>query len=206
MKPRFLPVCVVAIVLTVLPASFAQEQSAAQLVAKAARIVKRETGVAPTLTVKLRTDRPTYRAGDRLQAFVTVPPGSHIRLYYKDAEGLVTVLFPNSFSPDSLVPGGAEMMLPRKDDHWDIAIEANPAGREYLALVVSDRPFADAAQLTAAIARDGGQAQMGNLRIEEVVGKGPRAMLVDPLVKETPLPASDVNVGLAMVEITTSAK
>ncbi|RFC48602.1 MAG: protein of unknown function DUF4384 [Verrucomicrobia bacterium] len=185
------------------------------LVAKAAHIAKRETGSAPTLQVKLRTDQLVYRAGDKLQAFVTVPPGSHVRLYYKDAEGGVTVLFPNSFSPNSQLPGGLEIPLPGPNDQWDIVIDAKPSGREYLALVVSDLPFADAAELTTAIQRDGGQAQMGNLRIEEVAGKGPRAMLVDPKpqVSSSPVPAPvspkqfpSSKLGIAMVEITTSDK
>jgi hypothetical protein len=206
MKPRFLPVCVVAIILAVAPASFAQEQTHAQLIEKAARIVKRTTGVTPTLTVKLRTDKAIYRAGDKLQAFVAVPPNSHIRLYYRDAEGQVTVLFPNEFSTDSLVPGAVELMLPRLEDEWDIAIEANPTGTEYLAVVVSDRPFEDATELATAIARDGGQAKLGNLLIEEAVGKGPRAMLVDPVVKETTLPPTAGNLGFAIVQITTTEK
>jgi hypothetical protein len=188
------------------------------LVAKAARIAKRETGSAPTLQVKLRTDKLVYRAGEKLQAFITVPPGAHVRLYYKDAEGGVTVLFPNAFSPNSQLPGGAEIPLPGPNDQWDIVIDAKPSGREYLALVVSDRPFADAAELITAIERDGGQAQMGNLRIEEVAGKGPRAMLVDPASApasasptSTPVPTPvsppkvpESNLGIAMVEITTS--
>jgi hypothetical protein len=104
--------------------------------------------------------------------------------------------------------------LPGPEDEWDIVIDPKPAGREYLALVVSDRPFADAMELVKAMQRDGGQAQMGHLRIEEVVGKGPRAMLMDP----SPAPgapsmapaaapkAPDSRLGIAMVEITTSDK
>jgi hypothetical protein len=214
-KP-FLLLCIASLSISSLWAQAEPVQDTLEtLVAKAARIAKRETGSAPTLQVKLRTDQLVYRAGDKLQTFVTVPPGSHVRLYYKDAEGGVTVLFPNSFSPNSQLPGGAEIPLPGPNDQWDIVIDAKPSGREYLALVVSDRPFADAPELTAAIQRDGGQAQMGNLRIEEVAGKGPRAMLVDPAppasASPTPAPATpsktlESNLGIAMVEITTSDK
>jgi hypothetical protein len=189
------------------------EDSLEQLVAKAAHIAKRETGSAPTLPVKLRTDKLLYHAGDKLQAFVTVPPGSHVRLYYKDAEGGVTVLFPNSFSPNPQLPGGVEIPLPGPNDQWDTIIDAKPSGKEYLALVVSDKPFADASELDKAIQRDGGQAQMGNIRIEEVAGKGPRAMLMDPNPAPATTPAvtpapkpPDSNLGIAMVEITTSDK
>lgn len=176
-----------------------------KLVEKAASIVKRETGSAPTLEVKLRTDKLVYRPGEELQAFVTVPPKSHVRLYYKDAEGGVTVLFPNALSAGSELPGGKEVPLPAPTDQWKIVIGGKPAGREFLALVVSDRPFADAAELSAAIQRDGGQAEMGDLKIEEIVGKGPRALLVDPpKIAPAPTAPPDSRIGIAMVEITTS--
>lgn len=102
------------------------------------------------IAVRLHTDKPSYRAGEELRVSVQASLAGHLRLYYQDAAGSITLLFPNALMPDDRIPGGGQpfTLLPARsqaDSAREVAVFVTgpPFGKERLVAIVSDTPFTD---------------------------------------------------------------
>ena len=109
--------------------------------------LRNKSDVHSSFAVRVEVDHPdrVYAEGDLLR--VTVEPGEdgYLYLFYRDAAGNVTMLFPNRFQKKNLIKKRESVTVPTTSSIFQIRIDA-PFGRERLKAVVSREPlefFAD---------------------------------------------------------------
>ncbi len=82
-----------------------------------------------------------YAKDDLLRASVTSSEDGYLYLFYRDAVGNVSVLFPNRFQKDNFVRKNEPVTVPADGSGFKIRIDA-PFGDELLKAVVSKKPLA----------------------------------------------------------------
>ena len=75
------------------------------------------------LGVSLWTDRPAYRVGDLISFNVQVSEDCYLTLVNVDASGKATVLFPNDFEQENLVPAGATVRIPGDSSPYQLRLK-----------------------------------------------------------------------------------
>jgi hypothetical protein len=91
----------------------------------------------PALTV--RTDRPVYRVGDKVQLLVTAHRDCHLSLVSVGASGNALQLFPNSVQRDGLLRTGQRIVIPPPQSPLEI-LARKPAGVEAIVAMCRDAP------------------------------------------------------------------
>lgn len=126
---------------SVRPGSIEQER-----IKKLATLVPPAQAVDKTLTVSVSTDRGpggAYRAGEYLNAYITVNRDAYVRLYHVDSAGNTQLIWPNAFKPgDGRIRAGEAVQIPGPGDPFAFLM-GPPWGTEYLKAIASSVPFVD---------------------------------------------------------------
>lgn len=93
---------------------------------------------APESFVEIWTDQKVYRPGDTLQIHLKLDQEAYVYVYDIDAEGRVTLLFPNGFSRDNHLAAG-QHTLPDSQSYSLRVTE--PLGVESLQVIGARRPL-----------------------------------------------------------------
>ena len=101
----------------------------------------------PSFAVRVNVDHAdrVYVKDDLLQVSVESSEGGYLYLFYRDAVGNVTMLFPNRFQKKNLIQKNEPITVPAPGSIFQIRIDA-PFGNELLKAIVSKEPlefFAD---------------------------------------------------------------
>jgi hypothetical protein len=83
---------------------------------------------------------PVYRTGEELEIFVYANRDCHIKVYHIDARGEKTLVFPNSYHPDSRILGGELLKIPSDGYPFRFVIE-RPYGVEQILVAASPSGF-----------------------------------------------------------------
>ncbi|MCL2744734.1 MAG: DUF4384 domain-containing protein, partial [Planctomycetaceae bacterium] len=81
-----------------------------------------------------------YTKDDLLQATVTSSENGYLYLFYRDAVGNVSVLFPNRFQQENSIRKNETVAVPAPGSNFKIRMDA-PFGSEMLKAVVSLKPL-----------------------------------------------------------------
>lgn len=98
------------------------------------------------LAVEIRSDKASYRRGDKARFTVRTSEDCYLRLLHEGTDGSVTTLYPNGLHPDSLIRGGQDVQIPAASDNFEIEVQPDKNGKfgtVKLAAIVSNQPFAD---------------------------------------------------------------
>lgn len=96
----------------------------------------------PSFLVRIDVDRPTreYREGDTLVARVNCEEDAYLYVIYKQADGKVYQVFPNSAQPDNFVRARQAVQIPAFNDRFRWQIGA-PFGKEVIKVIASKEPL-----------------------------------------------------------------
>ncbi len=111
--------------------------------------VQRFADAAP-IAVEIRSDKPSYRRGDKARFTVRTSEDCFLRLLHEGTDGSVTTLYPNGLHPDSKIKGSQDVNIPEASDSFEIEVQPDKNGSfgtVKLAAVVSNQPFADDAEV-----------------------------------------------------------
>jgi len=92
--------------------------------------------------VRVEVDHPDrqYAKGDLLQISVESSEDGYLYLFYRDAAGNVSMLFPNRFQKKNVVKKNEPVAVPTPESIFQIRID-DPFGNELLKAVVSKKPL-----------------------------------------------------------------
>lgn len=184
-----------------------------------ASLPKRGGGMATPVRVTLMLDKSQYVDDEIPVIKVTAERDCHLGLYYKDAAGGLTQLFPNAYVNDTRVRGGEEItLMPRPDpsnpgQRVAIQIYGPPHGIEHFIAVATEEPGGiEAPPATPAAPFPGASARAARV-IKEIMPE--RSMTEAPgfpadadgaLTGDLSGPASASGVGSAWVRVRTMPK
>lgn len=95
------------------------------------------------IPIQIWTDRDNgglYVEGERLKVFAQAESDCYLRLLYRQADGTVIQIFPNSLSGDERVSAGQVYAVPGADAAYDFIVQP-PFGVEYLVAIAGSTPF-----------------------------------------------------------------
>jgi len=97
---------------------------------------------APSYYVHADVDRPdrSYREGDSLTISVVCEADAHLYVLYKQADGKIYQIFPNSGQPDNAIKAKAKTIIPSGDDRFRWKVAA-PFGKEIVKVIASKEPL-----------------------------------------------------------------
>jgi hypothetical protein len=90
------------------------------------------------LTVRVWVDKGAYAVGEKIQIHYEVNQDAYVYIYDIDADGKVSMLFPNYYSQNNYVAAG-EHVLPDSPAYNLTVVE--PTGTEYLQAIASAQPL-----------------------------------------------------------------
>jgi hypothetical protein len=117
-------------------------------------------GVPPPVTsggplqVRIWTDKPRYREGEKIRIRLQGNRPFYARILYRDASGGLLQLLPNPYRADDYFQGGVTYELPAEGDRFDLAVSP-PFGAEDILVYASTSPLG-----TIALAAAGGVYQV----------------------------------------------
>ncbi len=88
------------------------------------------------LTVKLWTDKESYRVGEKIKIYLRVNKPFYARIVYRDVSGKLVQLMPNPYRNDNYFNGGVTYEIPSGNDRFDLQITP-PFGKENIILYTS---------------------------------------------------------------------
>lgn len=94
------------------------------------------------LTVKVYTDKSTYRAGEKIKIFLKGNRPFFANIIYKNADGQLLQLLPNPYRQQNYFQGGAVFEIPSGDDKYDLEV-TEPFGAETVTVYASSSQIGD---------------------------------------------------------------
>ena len=91
---------------------------------------------AAPLSVKVWTDKKTYKAGEKIRVYLKGNKPFYARVVYKDAGGGLVQLLPNPFRSTSYFNGGTIYEIPAGEDKFDLEVSP-PFGDEDIIVYAS---------------------------------------------------------------------
>lgn len=91
--------------------------------------------IAP-LQVKVWTDKPEYRQGERLKLYLRANKPFHGRVVYRDASGQLIQILPNPYRRTNYFQGGVTYEIPSGEDRFDLKVQP-PFGVESVTVYAS---------------------------------------------------------------------
>ena len=97
----------------------------------------------PPFLVRLTVDHPDhiYRGGEEMHTTVMSERSGYLYLFYRDASGRTSCLFPNCLQRDNQITAWKKVAVPAAQARFRLRV-GPPYGREYLKAVVTLRPLA----------------------------------------------------------------
>ena len=90
--------------------------------------------------VRIWTDKPTYREGEKIRIRLQGNRPFYARILYRDASGGLLQLLPNPHRKDDYFQGGVTYELPAEGDRFDLAVSP-PFGAEDILVYASTSPL-----------------------------------------------------------------
>ena len=84
---------------------------------------------AAPLKVKVWTDKPAYKQGDKVRIYLKGNKPFYARVLYRDAKGETVQLLPNPYRQDAYFNGGTVYDIPSGNDRFDLEVSP-PFGEE----------------------------------------------------------------------------
>jgi hypothetical protein len=106
---------------------------------KAMETVKQDPAAdnpAMPLKVKVWTDKPEYKTGEKMKIYLKGNKPFYVRIIYKDASGHLVQLLPNLYRRDNYFNGGVIYEVPTGDDRFELEV-CPPCGEENLIVYAS---------------------------------------------------------------------
>ena len=97
---------------------------------------------AAPLTVKVYTDRESYKKGEKIKIFLKGNRPFYANIIYKNAEGQALQLLPNPYRQKNYFQGGAVFEVPSGDDQFELEV-TEPFGRETITVYASTAQIGD---------------------------------------------------------------
>ncbi len=94
------------------------------------------------LKIDLAIDKHVYTEGDKMQVTLKAGQDCHVRLYYRDARGEISMIYPNRFEQNTRVRSNRTVSIPSPESDFDFVM-GEPYGAEALLAVASPTPFTD---------------------------------------------------------------
>jgi hypothetical protein len=94
------------------------------------------------LTVKVYTDKSSYRAGEKIKIFLKGNRPFFANIIYKNADGQLLQLLPNPYRQQNYFQGGAVFEIPSGDDKYDLEV-TEPFGTETVTVYASSSQIGD---------------------------------------------------------------
>ena len=88
------------------------------------------------LTVKLWTDKNSYRVGEKIKIYLRGNKPFYARIVYQDTKGNLIQLIPNPYRNDNYFNGGVTYEIPSGNDRFDLQVSP-PLGEEKIILYTS---------------------------------------------------------------------
>jgi hypothetical protein len=98
------------------------------------------TGPGEDGTLKVWTDKASYRVGDPITVFFETTQDGYLTLVNVGSSGKITILFPNRFSGGHEVKAGKTYRVPGADDSYELAL-AGPSGTELIYALRTTKPI-----------------------------------------------------------------
>lgn len=96
----------------------------------------------PTFLVRAEVNKPTraYREGDTLSVTVASEADAYLYVLYKQADGKIFLIYPNSEQPDNRVKARQAVKIPASEDlfRWEVG---PPFGKETIKVIASREPL-----------------------------------------------------------------
>jgi hypothetical protein len=169
------------------------------------------------IAIQLTTDKKTYVTNETVLLTLNTPQAGHVRIYYADAEGSVTLLFPSEAITaeaaqkkvkisDSVAAG--QSLISGDGSVTGIGVVIGPPkfGAEQIAAVVTDVPVREDAQIIAAIKNAKTASDAAHLVAGLAIRQDAATKSAIGRVNAEGVPTVLANVGIATVAITTKAK
>lgn len=169
------------------------------------------------ISVQLSTDKSTYVDGEVVKLTLSTPQAGHVRIYYADAEGSVTLLFPSDAitaeaakvkaNITDLVPAG-ESLISGPGSVTGIGVVIGPPkfGAEQIAAVVTDVAVREDEQIIAAIKNAKSASDAAHLVAGLAIRQDVATKSAVGRVNADGVPTVLAGVGIATVAITTKAR
>lgn len=94
------------------------------------------------LNVQLWTDKAEYKQSEKIKVYIRGNKPFYARVLYKDVEGTLLQLLPNSFRADNYFNGGVVYEIPSGNDRFELEVSP-PFGEENLIVYSSLTPLGD---------------------------------------------------------------
>lgn len=91
--------------------------------------------------VKLWTNQKSYRPGDKIAFYFSSEKDCYLNIVDIGTSGNITLLFPNTYHPDSKISAGRTYKIPDETSHMFGFQVDPPAGRERVYAIASTRPL-----------------------------------------------------------------
>lgn len=92
------------------------------------------------LSVRIWTDKPVYREGERIKIYVRANKPCYMCVVYHDVSGRLIQLLPNPYRSANYFRGSTVYEIPAAEDQFDIVVRP-PFGREKLIVYASTAPL-----------------------------------------------------------------
>ncbi len=99
---------------------------------------------AAPLTVKVWTDRKTYKSGDNITVYVQGNSNFYARIVNIGAGKEIIQLIPNDYRKLSFFEGGRVYRIPDKEDRFDLKVSP-PYGEDHIVVYASEVPLGEVA-------------------------------------------------------------
>jgi len=97
---------------------------------------------AAPLTVRIYTDRESYKKGEKIKIFLKGNRPFYANILYKNVEGQTLQLLPNPYRQNNYFQGGAVFEIPSGDDQFELEV-TEPFGRETITVYASTAQIGD---------------------------------------------------------------
>jgi TolB-like protein len=102
--------------------------------------------------ISVRTDRDSYRLGDRARIYLTANRDCYVTVLNMRSNGEITRLFPNKYDKENFIRANIEHSVPEKGSRYELAI-SEPPGRESIKVIATSRPVS-LGEINTAISAD----------------------------------------------------
>ena len=92
------------------------------------------------LTVKVRTDKKGYKAGEKVKVYIKGNKPFYARVIYKDASGEMVQILPNPYRSGNYFNGGTMYEIPTGNDKFDLEVSP-PFGDKNVIVYASSSPL-----------------------------------------------------------------
>lgn len=168
------------------------------------------------IPLDLKSNKQFYRNGEVIKLTLSTPKGGHVRIYYSDAEGHVTCLFPSDHLKAQaaaqgvhvvdVVPAGKDMLISGPGSITKVELVVGPPayGSEQVSVVITDVPLVDDKAVLAKIQSSRTAVEATRLIAALAIRQDHATKSARARVNDDGVPFDLASVGIQTVNITTA--